>query len=59
MSGWSGACDRNADDKGEKYVNDPTDILGSVFVGLAAGYIGYIMIQQCTEWKARNHSAKE
>ncbi len=32
------------------YVHYPTDILGGIFVGLAAGYIGYAMIRQWLKW---------
>lgn len=33
------------------YVHYPTDILGGVLVGIAAGYIGYVMIRRCIKWK--------
>lgn len=36
------------------YVHYPTDILGGIFVGLAAGYAGNAIIQQCMEWKKRH-----
>lgn len=35
------------------YVHYPSDILGGVFVGLAAGYMGYAMLQQWLRWKSR------
>lgn len=41
------------------YVHYPTDILGGIFVGLAAGYAGNAIIQQCMEWKKRHHSVKK
>lgn len=41
------------------YVHYPTDILGGIFVGLAAGYAGNAIIQQCMEWKKRHHDPKK
>lgn len=31
------------------YVHYPTDILGGIFAGLAAGYMGYAIIRQCSK----------
>lgn len=39
------------------YVHYPTDILGGILVGIAAGYAGYIIIRQCILFRAcRNTS---
>ena len=32
------------------YVHYPTDILGGILVGIAAGYIGYVMNQKWLKW---------
>jgi len=32
------------------YVHYPTDILGGILVGIAAGYIGYAMNQKWLKW---------
>lgn len=32
------------------YVHYPTDILGGIFVGLAAGYMGCVMIRKWMKW---------
>ena len=39
------------------YVHYPTDILGGILVGIAAGYAGNVII--CMEWKKRHHSVKK
>lgn len=41
------------------YVHYPTDILGGIFVGLVAGYMGNAMIRQWLKWKERSHSIME
>lgn len=41
------------------YVHYPTDILGGILVGIAAGYAGYIIIQQVMKWNEKRHSMKK
>lgn len=33
------------------YVHYPTDVLGGILAGIAAGYAGYVLVQQWFEWK--------
>ena len=33
------------------YVHYPTDILGGILVGIAAGYLGYAMVWKLLKWK--------
>lgn len=40
------------------YVHYPTDILGGVFAGLAAGYMGVILNRKWLKWRERHHSVK-
>lgn len=35
------------------YVHYPTDILGGVIVGGAAGYIGYLIVERLGQWKKK------
>lgn len=39
------------------YVHYPTDILAGIFVGIAAGYVGYIIIRQYMKWKSHKEIA--
>lgn len=41
------------------YVHYPTDILGGILVGLAAGYAGNAIIQQGINWKKKHHDQKK
>lgn len=41
------------------YVHYPTDILGGVVVGLAAGHIGYCIVCKLERWKANRYTEKE
>ena len=41
------------------YVHYPTDILGGILVGIAAGYAGSIIIQQVMKWNEKRHSMKK
>lgn len=35
------------------YVHYPTDILGGIIVGGAAGYIGYLIVERLGQWKKK------
>ena len=41
------------------YVHYPTDVLGGIFVGIAAGYIGYIAVNKWMEWKREQNPEKD
>lgn len=41
------------------YVHYPTDILGGILVGIAAGYAGNAIIQQCMMWNEKCHPVKK
>lgn len=41
------------------YVHYPTDILGGILVGIAAGYVGYIIIRQCVKGNEGYHSLEK
>lgn len=41
------------------YVHYPTDILGGIAVGVAAGYIGYLAVSKWLSWKEKRNQAEE
>lgn len=38
------------------YVHYPTDILGGILVGVAAGYAGFVIVQKMVQWKSRQQT---